>query len=146
MRFALTDSKLAPRPSKYLKHIALEVTDFPDSAVWLAHIVAFSEHPQYSDVFAGRSSLTDDQFIRVMSARADGTGNPMEMDGIILWCNASHLGDRSTVASTSTAAMMKEDQAEFKRYWHWTNMQILDKTRSTSNSNNDWKSNSSEIP
>ena len=89
MCFALADGKLAPRPVlvKYLKHIALEVTDFPDLAVWLAHIVgklvlAFSGHPQYSDVFAGQSPLTDDQFIRVMSARADDTGNPLEMDEI----------------------------------------------------------------
>ena len=131
-----------------MKLIALEVTDFPDLAVWLAHIVgklvlAFSEHPQYSDVFAGRSSLTDDQFIRVVSARADGTGNPVEMDEI--WCSASRLaiGDRNTAASSFTAAMIKEDQAEFKRHWHWTNMQLLDKARN--NSNNDWKSNSSEM-
>ena len=91
MCFTLADSKLAPRPQKHLEPIALEVTDFPDLAVRLAHIVgklvlAFSEHPQYSDVFAGRSSLTDDQFLmsRVMSARADGTGNPMEIDEIYM--------------------------------------------------------------
>ena len=148
MCFALTDGKLAARPLKSLKHIALEVTDFPDLAVWLAHIVgtlvlAFGGHPQYSDVFAGQSSLTDDQIIRIMSARADDTGNPLEMDEI--WCSASRLGDRNTVASTFTAAMMKEDQADFKRYWHWNNLQLLDKTRNNSNNDSHWKSNSSEI-
>jgi len=146
MCFTLADGKLAARPKKYLKHIALEVTDFPDLAVCLTHIVgklmlAFGGHPQYSDLFAGQSSLTDDQFIRVLSARADDTGNPLEMDEI--WCSASRLGDRNTVASTFTSAMMKEDQADFKRYWHWTNLQLLDKARN--NSNNDWKSNSSEL-
>ena len=89
--------------------------------MWLAHIeyivdklvLAFSGHPQYSDVSAGQSSLTDDQFIRVMSAWADSTGNPLEIYEI--WCSASRLGDRntstSTVASTFTSAMMREGQA-----------------------------------
>ena len=133
---------------KYLKTIVLEVTDFLDRAIlmWLAHIVdklviASGDHPQYSDVFAVRCSLTDDQSIRVMSTRVDDTGNPMEMDK--MWCSASRHGDGNAVVASFTASMMSEDQAVFKRHWHWTNMQFIDRVRNISN--NDWKSNSSEI-
>ena len=144
--FALTNGKLAPRPMQYVKTIILEVTDFPARAMWLAHIVdklviAFGDHPQYSDVFAGRCSLTDDQFIRVMSARVDDTGNPLEMDE--MWCSASRQRDRNAVVESFTASMISEDQTVFKRYWHWTNMQLIDRVRNISNS--DWKTNSSEI-
>ena len=145
--FALANGKLAPRPQKYLKNIALEVTDFPDRAVWLARIVdklvlTFSEHLQYRDVFAGQISLTDDQFTRAMSARADGTGNPMEIGEV--WCSArlSRYGDQSAAASTFTAAMMKEDQtasADFKRYWHWTNTQLLDSVKPATTPEMTWK-------
>ena len=111
MCFALADGKLAPPPLKYLTTIALKVTDFPDRAVWLAHIadklvLAFSDHPQYSDVFAGRCSLADDQFIRDMPARADGTGNPMEIG--VMWCSASRHGDRNAAVSSFTTSMVKE--------------------------------------
>ena len=74
--FELANGKLVPRvrarPYKFVKTIALRLSDFSASAVWLTYIVdrlsiAFSGHPQYTDVFAGRCSITDDQFVKVMS-------------------------------------------------------------------------------
>ena len=102
MCFALANSKLALCAATDLKPIAAMVTDLPDCAVWIAHIVdklvlAFSEHPQYSDVVAGRRSLTNDQFVRIMSARDDDTGNPMEIGE--MWCSASCNGDQNAVVS-----------------------------------------------
>ena len=78
-----------------MRVVAEKVTDLPTKAVWLAHIVdkltlGFGGHLQYSDVFTGRHSLADEQFVRIISARADDTGNPLEIDEI--WCGASRLG------------------------------------------------------
>ena len=92
-----------------MKTIALRLSDFPASAVWLTYIVdrlsiAFSGHPQYTDVFAGRCSLTGDQFVRAMSARADDIGDAMEVDEI--WCSASRNMDRNAIASSFAIDMM----------------------------------------
>ena len=116
--FDLANGKLVPRSYKFVRPIAIEITDFPARAVFIAHIVdkltvAFGGHPQYGDVFTRRRSLTDDQFVKVMSAQADD----------IQW---QPNGDRrdvvlrvalgNAIASPFASAMMGEDQMEFKKY------------------------------
>ena len=117
--YELDNGKLVARPYKFVTPIALKLTDFPARAVWQTHIVgrlsiAFSGHPQYTDVFEGQCSLTDDQFIRVMSAQSEDIGDTMEIDEI--WCCASRLVDRNAIASSFAIAMMREDRVDFKKY------------------------------
>ena len=71
-------------------------------------------------MFVGRCSLTDDPFVKVMSAGSDDIGYPMEIDE--MWCDASRHGDRNAISSSFATVMMREDQKDFKKYWHWTNL------------------------